>query len=320
MNEDRTPIDVAPLPQGTTRIPLVEPVPGWNPKPSTFDEVYVLPDGETLEVRALHGNWNHVARLEVDESADDLVRLTLLLADNEPPRGGTWHTAEGYRVRTRTRLSRPLGDRRVVDMARPTPDQVRRATIERAARQRADVGLADDEPTVVALLDALAAGDPDVVGDETGIALTRAEAAQVAEIRREVEETATFIRGWIANGHSAVDAGSIRTWGADGGGYVAQIADEQLADELRAALRSGGFARWSVRAVRYSEAELRPLIRQSMDLLREAGFDVRGAGLDTRGNRVRVHIWDETDLEGAIRRAEQLLGERFPGDSFTVGA
>lgn len=147
MDRVRAPIEVPPLPEGTTRIPPVEPEPGWSPEPHTFDEVYILPDDVTLEIRALHGNWNHVAALEVDEAEDDLVRLTLVLADNKPRPGGTYmRTAGGYQVRLRALLSRPLGDRAVVDMARPMAEEVRRAAVDAAVKRRADVGLPATSP------------------------------------------------------------------------------------------------------------------------------------------------------------------------------
>jgi hypothetical protein len=266
----------------------------------------------------MHGNWNHFAGLDVDESDADLVVVTMRLALNEPPRGGhMMRTAEGYAFRARVRLERPLGDRRVVDGARPTLEQARADEIRSAVLGRRRHGLDAREEHATHLVDALAAGEPGIVRHWTGFPLTVTENEQVLQVQREMDELRDAGYAWVRDGHEHLHAGSIHGWQPET--MIFQVTDDTAAEELRSALAATGWTRFEVRTVRYSEEQLQPLIRRAMDLLREAGFDVRGGGLDTTGNRVQVRIWDDDDLAGAIGRAEELLAADLPEDSFVVG-
>ncbi len=300
--------------------PLAVGKPGWVPKATRFTDVYVLPDGYTLEVHASHGNWQHFAAIEADEFDAEVVLVTLTLADNAPPQAGmTWHTMEGDPFRAEVRLQRPLGARVVVDASLATLEEARTRAVASAMAQRAEYELDADKPLVARLVDDLIAGRPGVLVHWTGhFPLFPLEHERLTAVAREVDRAREFAETWLLKQPREAFGGMMRTWGADDGQFTVLLTRPELVDELRRDATAERVPRLRVQLTARSEDELRRLTREVMDHLTHAGVDVRSTSIDTKHNRVRVRVSSEDDVDAVIARSTAMLAAITDPDAVHV--
>ncbi len=293
----RKPVVVTPAPDVEPSTPLLEPEPGYDPDPTPWQQIHVLADGQTLEVTAAHGFGERLSAVEADESAADTILVTVSVAFAEPPTSAP-RPAVAFPFRVRVRLARPLGERRALDGALGTEDEVRAEEIAAATRWRAGLGLPTDPDLVAALVDDARMPDGRLYGSEV---MSDDEHLWYREAQEQKEAAANFAKAWLAVQDQDLDAHGEITW-AGGGEWVQYVSDRAV--ELRVDADAAGIQRLRVEQVRYPYRRLDRFQADIRDALAAADIAVAASSVDVRTNTVAFLV--DADPEAAARIAADV--------------
>ena len=289
MPDVRRPVVVTPVPGEDNQSPLpplLAPQPGYDPDPTPWRDVHVLPDGQTLEVTATHGFGEQLHALEADESSDDTVLLTVRVAFAQPPSSAP-RPAVAYPFRARLRLQRPLAGRTATDGALGTEDDVRAEELAAATRWRAGLGLPTDPELVAALVEDARMPDGRLHGSEV---MSDDEQVWYRDAMERKEAAVNFAKDWLAVQDGDLDAHGELTW-LGGGEWVQYVTAR--ADDLRADAEAAGIQRLRVELVRYPYRELDRVQAAVRDALTAVGIRVAASSVDVRTNTVVFLVDDD---------------------------
>ncbi len=267
-------------------------------------------DGLTLELFAVHGSGDQLHAVEADESDPETVLVTLWLALREPPTGGARHLV-GYRFRARVQLTRPLGERTVMDGALPTEEQVREQEIDTAIDWRRELGLPIERDLVAELVEEARMPDGRLYGQQV---LSDEEEGWYRQVLEDKEAAGNFAKAWLAQQPADLDGHSWISW-LDGGEYVQYVSGG--AAELAAAAEAEGIRRLRVEPVRYAYRELDAFHTRVRRHLAANGVEIWRSGPDVRSNTVTLTIkGTAADVQQARRWATSVA----PVDAVSITA
>jgi hypothetical protein len=305
MSAVRKKVAITPVPDAETQRPLIEPAPGFEPRPVPWTSVHVLPDGQTLEIHAVRGDGDQVHDIEVDEANPDFLLVTVWVAFSEPPTPAP-RIAVAYPFRARHRLHTPFDGRPAMDGALGSEEDVRGQELARVTNWRRRMGLPIEPELVDELIDDARMPDGRVHGSEV---MSDAENAWYRESLEQKEAAVNFAKNWLAEQPEDLDGHAEITW-LGGGDYVQYVTAK--ADELRAAADADGIQRLRVETVRYPYRELSRLQTAVHEHLLHAGIGVLSSWIDVRSNTVIFKVSDDVDW------AQRVAYVIAPTDAVTI--
>jgi hypothetical protein len=305
MSAVRTRVAITPVTEPDPQRPLIEPIPGFDPRPVPWQSVHLLPDGQTLEIHGVRGYGDQVHDIEVDEADPSFLLVTVWLAFSEPPTPAP-RIAVAYPFRTRYRLKQPADGRPAMDGALGAEEDVRAEELALATSWRTKMGLPAEPELVAELVDEARMPDGRLHGSEV---MNDDEHAWYRESLEQKEAAANFAKKWLAEQSEDLDGHAEITW-FNGGEYVQYVTAK--ADELRAAAAAEGIARLRVQTVRYVYRELSRLQTAVHEHLLHAGIGVYSSTIDVRSNTVIFKVKDDVDW------AQRVAYVIAPTDAVTI--